>query len=137
MKTFKIKKLLATILFLSMLLSNFYVVSKALINSLDTSPVISSVLSEKISLNPNETIKTIIWLDDIDFESYVNQALNKIPNYQEDMQRINSSGTTTQEDMERLDYFISVKRNEMKKLFSAYTKAFTDLYINSEEIVLL
>ena len=97
--------------------------------------VVSDTLIELMDHNPNEIYRVIIWLEDIDTETAVNEALAKIPDYESEMARLCSSPIANEEDDAKWEYFVSTKRNAMKACYSAYTANFSVEFLTENEVV--
>lgn len=97
--------------------------------------VVSDTLIGLMDHNPNEIYRVIIWLEDIDTDTAVNEALEKIPDYESEMARLCSSPITNEEDDAKWEYFVSTKRNAMKTCYSVYTANFSDKYLTENEVV--
>lgn len=120
-----LSKLFSSLLIITLLLTNIVVQIYAT-NSIGKIEVISSTLLELMESNPSETYRVIIWLEEIDTEDAINEALEKIPNYELDMARLCASSVSTEEDAKKWDDIISAKRNAMKSCYLAYTSSFSN-----------
>ena len=132
----KICRIISAILTLIMLITNICVPAFAIDYTTDESQDgISSELLEMMNNNPDEAYKVVIWLEDIDTETAVNEALAKIPDYENEMARLYSSPITNEEDAAKWEYFVSTKRNAMKACYSVYTASFSNAYLTENEVI--
>lgn len=133
-RTARIKKIYSMILTVAILLSSMCITTFA--ESTDDSrksPVISSTLSQMMKKDSNDTYRVIIWLDEIDTEVAVKNAIMKIPNYDETIKRLSEFKTTSKEEADEWTYFISIKRDAIKSCIQPYTNAFSNIYLTDSE----
>lgn len=132
----KICRIISAILTVIMFITNICVPAFAIDYTTDESQEgISSELLAMMNNNPHEVYRVVIWLEDIDTETAVNEALAKIPDYESEMARLCSSPITNKEDDAKWEYFVSTKRNAMKACYSVYTANFSDKHLTENEVV--
>lgn len=99
------------------------------------SRVISDSLALSMNDNPNETFKVIIWLEDINCNQAVDQALNSIPDYYEKLEMLKNSSINSREDADEWRYIISVRREAMRSCYETYSCSFARNNLESDELI--
>lgn len=132
-KTCRIPSVILTVV---MLITNIFIPVYAIDYTIqENQEGVSDELLEMMNDNPDGVYRVIIWLEDIDTETAVNEALAKILDYESEMARLCSSPITNEEDDAKWEYFVSTKRNAMKACYSAYTAHFSTEYLTENEVV--